>query len=53
MGHWRIRDTFYEDMPLYINALTTTSFYKRLVSGRPMRLKRKLRRSPKSLMHEE
>jgi len=52
ISYRRIRDTTYEDMPLYINAKTITPFYKRLVSGQPMRLRRKLKRSTKSLIRK-
>lgn len=40
MAYASVREVFYEDMPLFINASHITVFYKRLVAGQPMRLRK-------------
>ena len=48
-----VREVFYEDLPLFINAKYTSVYYKRLLAGKPMRLKLKLKPSRKSLAHNK
>ena len=48
-----VREVHYEDMPLYMNAKYLSLYYKRLLAGQPMRIKRRLKQSRNSLKTKE